>query len=253
MARNEEEWGVSDTMALIEATLRADAEAVRVIGHNIANAQVTGYRRQIPVSSVSETFATLADEADAELRATQLMAPTTAVQTDLRAGSMRSTGRPLDVALQGTGFFVVQSSAGTLLTRKGDLQVSAEGLLTTNGAPILGEQGAIDIGTGVPAIDADGTVRVDDQVLDRLRVVQITDESALQYLGNGMFSVGSGAVVADQQASLRQGFLEESNISPVGEMVQMMEAMRRFESAQRFARGYDQLMEQAIRELGKVD
>ncbi len=244
---------MSDTMAMIEATLRADAEAVRVIGHNIANAQVTGYRRQIPISSVSETFATLADEAGAELHASQLRAPTSAVKTDLRAGSMRSTGRPLDVALEGTGFFVVQSAAGTLLTRKGDLQVSKEGLLTSNGAPILGEQGVIDIGTETPVIGADGSVRVADQVLDRLRIVQVTDESALQYLGNGMFSATSGSLVADEQASLRQGFLEESNISPVGEMVQMMEAMRRFESAQRFARGYDQLMEQAIRELGKVD
>lgn len=244
---------MSDTMALIEATLRSDAEAVRVIGHNIANAQVTGYRRQIPVSSISETYAAIADEANAQMRATQLTAPTTAVQSDMRAGSMRSTGRPLDVALEGGGFFVVQSAQGSLLTRKGDLQISAEGVLTTNGAPILGEQGVIDVGIGVPQIDADGTVRVDGQMLDRLRVVQVTDENSLQYLGNGMFSVASGAMVSDEQASLRQGFLEESNISPVGEMVQLMEAMRRFESAQRFARGYDQLMEQAIRELGKVD
>ncbi len=244
---------MSDTMAMIEATMRADAEAVRVIGHNIANAQVTGYRRQIPVSSVTDSFAAMADEADVRLQATQLVAPTTEVQTDLRAGSLRATGRALDVALDGTGFFVVQSPEGPLLTRKGDLQISAEGVLTSNGAAILGEQGVIEIGSGAPVIAADGSVRVNDQVLDRLRVVQVTDEKALQYLGNGMFSVASTAVVSEAQASLRQGFLEESNISPVGEMVQLMETMRRFESAQRFARGYDQLMEQAIRELGKVE
>ncbi len=245
---------MSDTMAMIEATMRADAEAVRVIGHNIANAQVTGYRRQIPVSAVTESFAAMADEADVQLQATtQLAAPTTEVQTDLRAGSLRATGRALDVALDGTGFFVVQSPEGPLLTRKGDLQVSAQGVLTSNGAAILGEQGVIEIGAGTPVIAADGTVRVNDQILDRLRVVQVTDEKALQYLGNGMFSVAGDAIVSEEQASLRQGFLEESNISPVGEMVQLMETMRRFESAQRFARGYDQLMEQAIRELGKVE
>lgn len=244
---------MSDTMALIEATMRADAEAVRVIGHNIANAQVTGYRRQIPVNSVAETYAAVADETNAVVNAAQLAAPATAIQADVRAGSLRSTDRPLDVALEGAGFFVVQSAEGTLLTRKGEMQVSAQGVLTVNGSPILGEQGLIEIGTGALVIDGDGTVRVDEQVLDRLRVVQVTDENALQYLGNGMFSVASGAVVSDQQTTMRQGFLEESNISPVGEMVQLMEAMRRFESAQRFARGYDQLMEQAIRELGKVD
>lgn len=246
---------MSGTMSLIEAMMRADAEAVRVIGHNLANAQVTGYRRQIPVTSVSATFASIADEASASTQAAQMTAPTTNIRTDMRAGSMRSTGRPLDVALEGSGFLVLQATDGTRLTRKGDLQVSADGLLTAaTGAAVLGERGVIDIGTGVPVIEADGTVRVDGQVVDRLQVVQVTDEAALQYVGNGMFTVSDGAVVVTQeQASLRQGFLEESNVSAVGEMVQMMEAMRHFESAQRFARGYDQLMERAISELGKVD
>lgn len=246
---------MSGTMSLIEAMMRADAEAVRVIAHNLANAQVTGYRRQIPVSSVSETFATLAAEAGVDMQGAEATAPATHIRTDMSAGSMRSTGRALDVALEGSGFFVLQAADGTRLTRKGDLQVSADGLLTAaDGAPVLGERGVIDIGTGVPVIDADGTVRVDGQELDRLQVVQVTDEAALQYLGNGLFTVADGAVVVVQeQASLRQGFLEESNVSPVGEMVRMMETMRHFESAQRFARGYDQLMERAISELGKVD
>jgi flagellar basal-body rod protein FlgF len=245
---------VSGTMSLIEATMRADAEAVRIIGHNIANAQVAGYRRQIPVSSISSTFAAAADEATLQMQAAQSMAPTMHVETDLRAGALQSTGRAFDVALEGSGFFVLQGAAGSLLTRRGDLHVSAEGTLTAaTGEPILGEQGPIEIGIGEPAIAADGTIRVNGEIIDRLRVVQVTQEEGLQYLGNGLFSASDDAgVVTQEQALLRQGFLESSNISPVGEMVQMMEAMRRFESAQRFARGYDQMMEKAISELGKV-
>jgi flagellar basal-body rod protein FlgF len=245
---------VSGTMSLIEATMRADAEAVRVIGHNIANSQVAGYRRQIPVSGISSTFAAATDEASLQMQAADMMAPTTHIETDLRAGALKSTGRALDVALEGSGFFVLQGAAGSLLTRRGDMQVSAEGtLIAATGEPVLGEQGAIDIGTGTPVIAADGTVRVNDEIIDRLRVVQVTNEAGLEYLGNGLFSASDDAgVVIQEQALLRQGFLEASNISPVGEMVQMMEAMRRFESAQRFARGYDQLMEKAISELGKV-
>jgi len=245
---------VNGTMSLIEATMRADAEAVRVIGHNIANSQVAGYRRQIPVAALSSTFAAAADEAAVHMQATGLSAPTTHVETDLRAGALQSTGRALDVALEGSGFFVLQGATGALLTRRGDLQVSAEGTLTAaTGEPILGEQGPIEIGIGVPVIAADGTIRVNDESIDRLRVVQVLNPEGLQYLGNGLFSASdSTAVVNQEQALLRQGFLESSNISPVGEMVQMMEAMRRFESAQRFARGYDQMMEKAISELGKV-
>lgn len=245
---------MSGTMSVIEATMRADAEAVRVIGHNIASSQVAGYRRQVPVSSISSTFAAATDEATLGMQASDMRAPVMHVATDLRAGALQSTGRALDVALEGSGFFVLQGPAGPLLTRRGDLQVSAEGtLIAATGEPILGGQGPIDVGIGVPVIDADGTIRLSGEIVDRLRVVQVTNEEGLQYLGNGLFSVSDDAgVVAQEQASLRQGFLESSNISPVGEMVQLMEAMRRFESAQRFARGYDQMMEKAISELGKV-
>lgn len=246
---------MSGTMSLIEATMRADAEAVRVIGHNIANSQVAGYRRQIPVSGTSASFAAATDEVTLQMQAAaDRMTPTMRVATDLRAGALQSTGRALDVALEGSGFFVLQGSAGPLLTRRGDLQVSAEGTLTAaTGEPILGEQGPIEIGIGEPVIAADGTIRLNGEIIDRLRVVQVTNEEGLQYLGNGLFSASDETgVVTQEQALLRQGFLEASNISPVGEMVQMMEAMRRFESAQRFARGYDQMMEKAISELGKV-
>jgi flagellar basal-body rod protein FlgF len=241
-------------MSLIEATMRADAEAVRVIGHNIANAQVVGYRRQIPVSSVATTFAAAADEATLSMQALEMSAPTVQIETDTRSGTLQSTGRSLDVALEGGGYLVLQGSNGPLLTRRGDLQVSADGILTAaSGEPVLGDQGPIEIGTGVPVIAADGTLSMNDQVIDRLRVVQVTQPEALEYLGNGLFVANDAAgLVTQDQALLRQGFLESSNISPVGEMVQMMEAMRRFESAQRFARGYDQMMEKAISELGKV-
>lgn len=246
---------MSGTIALIEATMRADAEAVRVIGHNIANAQVTGYRRQIPVNALSSTFAMAADEATLNMQATETSAPTTHIATDSRAGVLKSTGRPLDVALEGSGYLMLQAAGGPLLTRRGDLQVSAQGMLTAaSGELVLGEQGPIEIGADVPVIDADGTLHVNDQVLDRLQVVQVTNEAALQYLGNGLFAgTDAAGIVVQEQSLLRQGFLETSNISPVGEMVQMMEAMRRFEGAQRFARGYDQMLEKAISELGKVE
>jgi flagellar basal-body rod protein FlgF len=203
---------------------------------------------------VSTTFATAAAEASAHVQAMEMSSPTTHIATDLRAGTLQSTGRPLDIALEGSGYLLLQGAAGPLLTRRGDLQVSAQGMLVAaNGDPVMGEQGAIQIGMDVPVIDADGSVRVNDQILDRLQVVQVTNEAGLQYLGNGIFAADDSAgVVVQDQALLRQGFLEASNISPVGEMVQMMEAMRRFESAQRFVRGYDQMMEKAISELGKV-
>jgi flagellar basal-body rod protein FlgG len=105
----------------------------------------------------------------------------------------------------------------------------------------------------MPEIDSAGNVHVGADVVGRLRIVQVADESQLQYIGNGMYeSAVTSAYDTDGQTLVRQGFLETSNVTPVGEMVQMMETLRHFEAAQRFVRGYDELLEKAISELGKV-
>lgn len=244
---------MSSTMALLEASMRADAEALRVTGHNIANADVTGFRRQISVNSVDSTsFVDAETAASARMQAQPGLVPTSHVATDVRPGTLKSTGRALDVAIEGAGYLLLQAAQGQLLTRRGDLQISPQGLLTAaSGAPVLGEQGVIDVSGGTPSIDLDGTVRVDGQIVDRLKVVEALDEATLQYLGNGEFSA-TGDVIPSEHSMLRQGFLEASNVAPVGEMVQMMETMRHFEAGQRFVRGYDQMLEQAISELGKI-
>lgn len=242
---------MSQTIAMIEAAMRADADALRAIGQNIASAEVTAYRRQIPLGAPQ--FAQLLDaSSNADAAAAE---PRSNVAIDMRPGTLRSTGEPLDLALEGTGFFALQSSSGTLLTRRGDFHVSVDGVLTAaSGEAVLGESGPIHIGSASPAVASDGTVRVGSDVVDRLNIVQVSDAASLQGLGNGLYLSKDDAVAAGEGfAAVRQGFLETSNVAPVGEMVQMMETLRHFEASQRFVRGYDEMLEKAISELGKVD
>lgn len=244
---------MSETIAMIEAAMQADADAVRVIGQNIANASVTAYRRQIPLNSATP-FDQMMASARAASDVDSLAARRDQVAVDSTPGTLKTTDQPLDLAIEGNGFFVLQSEAGPVLTRRGDFHVSRDGLLAAaSGEPVLGANGPISIGTATPTIETDGTVRIGADAVDQLQLMHFADESKLQYLGDGRYVDSGRAMVSnDAYSTVRQGFLEASNVTPVGEMVQLMETMRHFEAAQRMVRGYDQLMEKAISELGKV-
>ncbi len=244
---------MSDTIAVLEAAMRADADAVRMIGQNVANAEVTAYRRQVPVQSAR--FADLVSASGSDPVALESDTVATEAVIDRRAGTLKTTGEPLNLALEGDGFFVLQADGGrAVYTRRGDFRVSAEGLLTAaSGEPVLGASGAIQIGSAIPSIEADGTVRIGADAIDQLQVMHFGDEAKLQYRGNGLYADPGDAAASDAgYAIVRQGFLETSNVAPVTEMVQLMETMRHFEAAQRLVRGYDELMEKAISELGKA-
>jgi flagellar basal body rod protein FlgG len=183
------------------------------------------------------------------------------VAIDLQPGTLKSTAEPLHVALDGPGFLVLQqppqstsSGQDMLLTRRGDLHVSADGYLVSSvGLPVLGSAGPIHVGSATPAIAADGSVRIDNQWVDELRIVNVADGSSLQPLGDGTYRADLGAVSeGDRSASVRQGFLETSNVVPVNEILQLMETVRRFEAEQKFALAYDGMLDKAISELGKT-
>jgi flagellar basal-body rod protein FlgF len=235
---------MNEIMGIIRSAMQSDAEAVRVIGQNIANTEVTAYQRQIPLSDASFPEA---------LAASAELTKAPRVAYDSQPGTLRSTGEPLHLALQGAGFFTVDSAEGLRVTRRGDLRVSADGFLTAaTGDLLLGTSGPIHVGAAVPAIDSAGTVRVANQIVDQLRLVLVEHPEQMRYLGDGMFDAPANEIVDGSTATVRQGYLETSNVTPVGEMVQLMEAVRHFEAGQRLARGYDEMVGNAITELGKV-
>jgi flagellar basal-body rod protein FlgG len=246
---------MSETMSLLAASMQADAEALRLVAQNLAGAEIPAYRRQVAVNTIEPGFDRLLTEAslqDLPAAATGLPAARAAI--DMTPGTFKATGRALDVAIEGNSFFALQSAAGIALTRRGDFHVNAEGLLTAaSGEPVLGEQGVIQIGTQQPTIEPDGTVRIGSDVIDRLQMLSVADRTKLIDLGNGSYAPPADATpTLEDRAVLHQGSLETSNVAPVNEMIQLMETMRHFETAQRFVRGYDQMLEKAISELGKV-
>jgi flagellar basal-body rod protein FlgF len=233
---------MTDTIGAIASALQADAEAVRIISLNVANALTPAYRREIPVARAS--FAEVASEQHV---------PELAIAVDTRAGTLERTGGTLDLAIEGKGFFVVGTSNGDVLTRRGDFRLDPDGrVVTQSGDPLLGANGAIRVGDQIVSIASDGTVRAGDAIVDRLRIVEVASEAALAPVGNGTYTLTSGEQTADSASQIRQGFLETSNVQTIQETVQLMQAMRRFEMAQRFVRSYDGMMDEAISTLGRI-
>jgi flagellar basal-body rod protein FlgG len=241
---------MSEVLRAIAGTMQADVAALRAISQNIANAEVPAYRRQIPLAASNFEELLTSSMVDAAAPAAQW----DAVGTDPTPGVLKSTGEPLHLAIEGDGYFMLQSDQGALLTRRGDFHVSGDGLLSAaSGAAVLGLGGPIELGTATPTVASDGTVRVADAVVGQLKIVSVPQSSPLQYVGDALYAPADNEITTLEQPSVRQGFLEAGNVMPVQEMVRMMETLRHFETAQRFLLGYDQLQQQAISEMGRVD
>lgn len=156
--------------------------------------------------------------------------------TDFSAGSIRETGRPLDVALEGDGFLTVQTARGQRFMRAGNLTLDASGQLVTQGGDlVVGQSGPITVPPGEVSIGADGTISVKGQQIDTLKIVRFNNpQAALVKEGDSLFiATGQEKPVETPNTRIHQGALEMSNVNTVSEMVAMMQNGREFESLQK--------------------
>jgi flagellar basal-body rod protein FlgG len=176
-------------------------------------------------------------------------------------GILQETENPLDVAIIGNAYFVVGAGPGgeERFTRQGNFKLAGDGMLVTNdGHPVLGENGAIYItGTNIE-INKTGQIFADGLPVDTLRAVRFVDENGndsragLEKAGNTLFRhPNPQAVVPANGFQLVQGFLEGSNVSPVEEMVAMIQVMRAYEANQKAVQAHDQTLEKAVNEVGR--
>ncbi|KGE73873.1 flagellar basal-body rod protein FlgF [Spirochaeta lutea] len=192
--------------------------------------------------------------------------------TIFEQGSLKETTNPFDVALEGEGFFVVQTPLGERLTRNGSFHLGPEGLLVTKeGYPVLGENGPISVKANNFMVDQQGRIFhnaefADDpqrlvsmqenewnqtEMVDSLRLVTVDRTRYLQKQGSSLyrFTPDSGdprELVGDDRPQVRQGFLETSNVNAVKQMVQMIEVNRAYEANQKVIQSQDQAADKLI-------
>jgi flagellar basal-body rod protein FlgF len=222
------------SMAGAKATLQRQD----TLANNLANASTTGFRAEMQAFRAVPVLGQGASTRAYVLEST--------IGHDTRSGPVQSTGRPLDVAMQGNAWLAVQSLDGTeAYTRAGSLQVSAEGqLVTPNGLPVLGDGGPISVGVNATvAIAADGSITTTTgngrpQQVGRLKLV--IPDGPLSRGSDGLFRAPDGDLGANPAAKLQSAALEGSNVSPVETMVAMIAAARQFEQQMKMLQGAEQ-------------
>ena len=213
--------------------MRGSMSRQTAIANNLANAQTPGFR-----ADIANAQSLWLDGSGLDARA---MASEEVLGADMRAGTVTQTGRDLDIAMQGDALLVVQATNGEeAYTRRGDLQISPSGLLTTgDGHPVQGGQGPVTIPPAdAISIDQEGRVWVvpqggdpeNPQEVDRLRLATPVGSEIAKGL-DGLFRVkGDGILPDDPEARLLTRSIEGSNVTATSALVEMIEASRSWDT-----------------------
>ena len=199
------------------------------IANNIANATTAGFKKDdIFVRELSK-----AERKTTKTNADWLQPMVTKPFTDHTNGSLDRTGNPLDLAIDGDGFFRLQSPDDSVaLTRSGTFQIDGEGFLSyPGGYKLMGESGPIQVGDGTVTIAQTGEVEVNGSIVGRVVPYTTTNLNKLQKIGETMYLAPRGVeMTAIPQPSVQQGYLESSNVDVISEMVDMIVSYRIYEA-----------------------
>lgn len=250
---------MNHTIFMAYAGLRSRAQALEVVTNNIANINTTGFKAQKPYFKVrdevkAEGFSPLGEA---------INTPVVEVHssTDFSSGQLRQTGNPLDAALLGEGFFVVETPEGWRYTRNGNFGLNRQReLVTSDGFHVLAEgknpqepkriklpEGTVDIGTN-------GQVSVDGVMSAKLKLVAFQDPSLLIRVGASFFQASPEAKeIPPANPNVASGYLEQANVNAVKNVSEVINLMRGFEMLTRAIRSLTNNVDQkVINDVGKV-
>lgn len=208
-----------------------------IAANNLANAETSGYKAE-------RVFARLIGDA----------IPAADTATDLTAGALKETGSPLDFALGGDGYLVVDTPAGERLTRSGSFTLDADGrIVDAHGNALLGEGGPLVVGEGRIEVDGAGIIEVEGREVGRLRVETVPPGAEMVHEGGTLFIPPAGrAAQALEQRRVHQGFLENSNVSTIDSLVDMISIQRNYAAVQRAIVTLDGIRDTISNQLGRV-
>ena len=237
---------------------------VQTISNNLANVNTTGYREDtlrlttFPQQLMQRLFAT-GGAIPVGTSAMGIVAESTV--TKFTQGALKSTDNPLDVAVQGTGFFQVQTPQGVRYTRDGTFRRDGNNqLVTSQGDQVLNPTGLpITVPAGQVVILTNGEIhRIDDVTgaelpVGQLGIVEFGEPGQLRKTGNNLFEDPGLAQAQPAQASLvRQSYLETSNVDPTRAMSDLMVAQRTYEASARMVQLQDDITSRAVNDVGRI-
>ncbi len=241
------------------------------LSNNIANINTQGFKRemlvyeekksslqQIPLNSIDAQGLLSLQDGDPAVSYVQV----TQSLTDFSQGSLIKTDSPLDVAIEGEGFFAVDTPTGVRYTRNGNFHLDGLGqlvdksgniIMTRSEEPIL-----IPFGTREVTIARDGSVfggsNLDSDPLGQIKIVKFDNPQTLEKEGEGFYKISNASVkeILVDDAKVLQGFTETSNSNAIHEMTKMIETVRQLEAYQKIIQSIDEADDQSVNSLGRV-
>lgn len=231
-----------------------------VIANNVANVNTAGYKAD---NSLFEEFLKSGAHEDNFVGSDRRVSFVQDRGTfrDFSQGAAEQTKNPLDLAIDGSAFLVVQTAAGERYTRDGGMQINNQGqLVTIAGNPVLGTAGPIVFQPTDHDINVtpDGTITVvegsgrTDSLRGKLRLVSFPDAQKLLKEGFNLYTAGAGSAQPDVKSAVRQGFIEKSNVNAVAEMSRMIEVTRAYTQIATLLQQQSDLHKTAIQQLADV-
>lgn len=246
---------MSGGMYLSAAGALVQQMRLEVLSNNVANINTIGYKGEKTVFSINEASLTpTVEQIEDGNQVISPYAPPFTTYIDFSQGALQQTGNPLDVAIEGSGFFSVQTPDGVQYTRQGSFTLDDEGVLVTpDGFPVLGEGGEISLEAGKVEIDMEGNIYLDGDEVDRLRLIDFANPNMLKKAGNGRFVASDPAVAGEwpPDTTLSQGYLESANVNVIAAMTEMIETSRAFEAYQKVIQSADEATAKSINDVGE--
>lgn len=237
-----------------------------IMTNNLANSTTVGFKMEsstsqsfdkvlgIKIRDVSEAFN------DYGIGHMSLGVKLGEVFTDYSQGALRETAGKYDLALSGEGFFAVRfvdknGNESTKYTRDGNFRLTKDGHVTdVYGNQLRTESGVLQVPLDSEdiSIGIDGTVSVNNQVIDKIKVVDFENYDYIEKFGDNLYQTVGGAAEKEPQAQVLQGYIEQSNVNSVREMVNLITITRAYEAGQKMIQSSDTIMESAVNSVGRV-
>jgi flagellar basal-body rod protein FlgF len=235
-------------------------EKMNVISNNVANLNTTGFKQDDLITrSFEDVLIKRLNDPSVVHRANQVGPLNMGVHVDqvftrFEQGALHETNNYTDLAVEGDGFFVIETQNGERYTRDGAFQVDSEGRLTTKeGNPVQGQRGEINVGSTKFVVNSNGDVFADGVFIDTIRVVGFDSNDDLRKEGSNLYyNYNPQNAVFDSDGEVIQGYLEGPNIDLAKQLVNMIETYRNYESNQKVIKMIDDTLSKAVNEIGRI-
>lgn len=226
-----------------------------VIANNLANAATPSYKAErILFSELVAGHAPYSGQNGAN--AALSFVDEIGTLRDISTGNLTQTSNTFDLAINGPGYFVIETPAGQRYTRQGSFRLDAQGqIVTADGYPLLDQSNrpiAVPQGQARIEVTTTGQVATESGTLGQIRLVTFENEQAMKKAGAGLYESDADPLPPDPKSEIRQGMIEGSNVRSVFEITNMIDVLRRYQAAQRIIESEQELERKAIDKLSRV-